>query len=80
VAIGLEALAALVFRHFQTTFLLQITHDIVCWKSWKRINIAFLCDHCKAFLIYRPVFHSHDLAKSEPTGPPKTNSHGGNRK
>lgn len=27
VPIGLKALAALVLRHFQTTFLFQITHD-----------------------------------------------------
>ena len=30
VAVCLQPLAALVLRHFKTTFLLQITHGIVC--------------------------------------------------
>ena len=30
VAVCLQALAALVLRHFQTTFLLQITHGVLC--------------------------------------------------
>ena len=30
VAIGLQPLAALVLRHFQTTFFLQIAHGVLC--------------------------------------------------